>query len=486
MKKKLLIGLIATVLLMAVAIFIFFFKKADNNILFKIPGQSKSVLIIDVPAIAKKLFIDEFSKKNNSTRQLAKAIPDSLAAINWNQSGLNLFDKMVLFSLEDSGSISLHFIIKINDLKKYNLFIDKLGNDFKFKTETQNKIKFAYWKSLGILIAWNNEYVSGTRTSENTIKSKNILEKILSTRKEQSIMTNKVFAQKLVKTHDVMFYSNSYKQNPYKQLNVLNSSLENFVLYIDFNQGKTEINIETFAKKGSPINNLFAKKNNDLNLIKNSDTTALNLYLNVNAEVFSQIFNQYSGIQFKEKDIPLIKAWNGELNLVLDGIKTIENEYISYDFDDNFNKIEIKKKKKDKVLNLKAVASYDQNRFDSIFKFNKPDKDGKDTLLYKGSNYLLKRGNNSFLIYNKLLRKPVLEKKNPNCNISLEADCQKLIKIIEEFGIKTDTKWFKNIPISNIDLNLSNKEEIKLKVNFYFIDKNKNSLFSLVEYFGKK
>ncbi len=487
-RKFIIIVIIAAVLAVSAAIFFFFFKKGDDGILYKIPNQATSVLIVDVPNLGKKLFINDLGKENKSSAELAKSIPDSLAGINWNNSGLNFLDKLVLFTIEDtiSNTVHIHFILPISDVKLFKIFINELAGKFKSVIEKKEDIHVAYYKPLGILLAWNSNYISGMKTSENNATNTYILKKILSTNKEQSIMSDFSFAENQSKDYDALFYSKPYHNNPFKNLEILNSNIDCLTSIIHFNNGVLEIKTELKTKKESLLDKIFISNNNEFISLANTDSSLINILMKVEPNAFTQIYNQYKGINFTESSFPYLKAWNGKLSFTMNGIRTIENEFITYEFDDNFNKIETKKIKKDNIWDIQAIAGIDEIKFDSLLKLNPLTKIGKDTLLFKGANYVFKKTGSCFLTYNQKLERPTCKNLTSNNNIFIEVDYQKLIPLLGEFGIKMENKWLKNIPLSKFSLTLNNSEKTILTSNFYFKDKNKNSLFAIAEGFVEK
>jgi len=487
-KKILIFVLIATVVASTVAIFFFIFKKGDDGILYKIPKHATSILVVDVPTLSKKLLIDELGSDNKSSLELAKSIPDSLADIQWDKSGLNFLDKLVLFTLEDtiSNALYINFIIPISDTKQFDLFIHDLAIKFKSNIEKKKDFNTAFYQPFGLLLAWNNNYIAGRKTSVNNASNANILKDILSTKNEQSIMFDSSFALNANKNYDVLLYSKPYRNNPFKELELFNSNTNSLISLIHFNDGELEITTEINTKKGSLLDKVLTISKEEIGILANTDSSIVNILMNVNPIAFTQVYNHYKAIHFKESSFPYLKAWNGKINFALKGSKTIENEFITYDFDDNFNKIEIKKKKQEKIWDLQAVVGFHKSKLDSLVKINPLVKSGKDTLLFKGSDYVFKKTGSSFLTFSKKLERPLCENKTMNNNILVEVDYQKLIPVLEEFGIKLENKWLKNIPLAKFSLTLTKSEKTILISKFYFKDKKKNSLFSLVEGFGEQ
>jgi len=299
-------------------------------------------------------------------------------------------------------------------------------------------------------------------------------------------MFDSSFALNANKNYDVLLYSKPYRNNPFKELELFNSNTNSLISLIHFNDGELEITTEINTKKGSLLDKVLTISKEEIGILANTDSSIVNILMNVNPIAFTQVYNHYKAIHFKESSFPYLKAWNGKINFALKGSKTIENEFITYDFDDNFNKIEIKKKKQEKIWDLQAVVGFHKSKLDSLVKINPLVKSGKDTLLFKGSDYVFKKTGSSFLTFSKKLERPLCENKTMNNNILVEVDYQKLIPMLEEFGIKMPDKWLKNIPLTKSSLTLTKSEKTILISKFYFKDKKQNSLFSLVEGFGEQ
>ncbi|RLD78358.1 MAG: hypothetical protein DRJ10_10465, partial [Bacteroidetes bacterium] len=154
---------------------------------------------------------------------------------------------------------------------------------------------------------------------------------------------------------------------------------------------------------------------------------------------------------------------------------------ISYDYDDDFNKIEIKKIIKDKIWDIQAVLGTDKATLDSVFRQTKIYKSKKDTLLFKGSNFVLKKIGKEHLCYNKHVDQPNLHKKIKTENFSTELNYKYFIPLLQEIGIDKDSLQLNKFEFEKLKLSISKKEHINLSCSFHFADKEKNSFFSIVE-----
>lgn len=254
-----------------------------------------------------------------------------------------------------------------------------------------------------------------------------------------------------------------------------------YVSSIRFKDGKLEFKAELTAKKGSLLEKLFNVPEKELPLLDISDTCTLNTVFNINPQAFFQIIEQYSSVKVNHKKVPFFTSWDGRANLAVNGVKTIENEYISYDFDDDFNKIEIKKTIKDKIWDIQAVMGVDETALGSVFKQAKIYKSKKDTFLFKGSNFILKKSGNDYLCYNKHINRPKLQGMSKTENISVKLNYGNFIPLLKEFGIKSDSLWISKLDFEKLKLSVNKKEFIDISCSFYFADKERSSFFSIAE-----
>jgi hypothetical protein len=482
-KRKFSLIIIATVILIIVAIIVLYFTKKEENVLNKVPGDAKSILVINTSALSEKLFIDDLGKEQKSRTSILKLIPDSLAEINFKRSGLSFTDKMVLYTLEDSSEISINFIFKIDDNLAFNNFIDELGRKLKFTVENMNKVKTAFIPSLQLLLVWDNNYLSGTKTQVKSDKKIIFLQNTLNSNSKQSILADKEFAQLLNNKFDLLFYSKSYKNGYLNKLNPTISEIESISSHILFNDGELDIKTKLKLKNGSLLDKLFNTPKRDLKTIQKEDSCIANIELNLDPLAFNNLLKNYSSAILNQKMLPFYKAWNGAASISLLGIKSIKNEYITYDYDDDFNKIEIKKIRINKIPDVKICFGINPDIFDSIIKINKPVKSGNDSLLFDGSNYLFKKISNNLLIYSLQTQQPEIFNESTNSKINLELDYQKFIELLTEFNLQPKNSKLNKVKLSNIILKVDKSETINVNSKFLFMNKEKNALFTLIESF---
>lgn len=484
MKKsnKILTGSLAIVLLVVIFSGLLFFK-CGGQILYKVPGEAVSVLVLNIPALSSKLFMEEIGSENKIGSRIAKHVPDSLSDIDWTSNGLGLFNKIVLFTLEDtsSKSVSANFIIPIKDAGKFNSLMQNIGNRLHFSISKKREINYAYCSGMKLLAAWDKHYVTGMKTSENSDHDLQILFRTLSTPQRQSIMSDTGFLKKLARNDDLFLYTRAYRHCPVEALEIFNSGLKCMAAYINFNNGELDIKAEVNTKPGSTLRKAFADRKHDMCYLANGDSAIVNILLNIDPAVIKELGNKCRLFDFKTAGTSYFDCWDGSLYLALRGSKKIENEYITYTFDDNFNKIEQKEIKSEPVINLQAAAGYQQTILDSLSKRKTPIKKGSDTLLYKGGNFVLTKTGHQLLTYNRYFTKLRLSQYHGKNNLELKADCQKLAILLQETGMAAQLPWLNKISCKILLVTISQDEFINVNCKLIFADQKKNAYYSLFE-----
>jgi hypothetical protein len=356
--------------------------------------------------------------------------------------------------------------------------METLGSRLHFSIEKKNATSMAFSKSLGYLIIWDGHYVAGMKTYVNNKNKQGILTTILSTPQKLSIMTDTGFAKKLAGNYDVLFYSKQYRHCPFKELSIINNGIKNTTTYINFNQGEAEINAEAQPIHGGIPENLFIGTNKDITCFRNTDSAMVNIRLNVNPWAFKQLYNTFKTFDLKFK-MPYFDAWDGRMNFVFKGGKNVDNEYITYVYDDNFNKIEKKELKHNWVFDVQTIAGINESAADSLFKIFPPIIKGKDTLLFKDANFILTKTEKRFLIYNRHFTKPGIQQQPTQYNISINGNFGNMAQVLKDEGI--ELAWLDHFACSTFTFDINKKENIDLTGKLFFTDKTKNSFYYFLE-----
>jgi hypothetical protein len=464
--------IIALLLLAAAGLFYFmFFRKHDYNILFKIPKDATSVAIVDCRSLSSKLFLNSIGSDSGLLKHLNKYVPETLKNVSWSSTGLGIPDKIAFFTLEDTlnDKINYHFLLNISNASRFNQFMEELCSKAGLKINKREDLHWLIYTRKKLLVAWNDKQVTGIITTKTVSESLKTLVDILNLQEQQSIMTNSVFVQKLAHKHDIFVFSKRYHYCSVKYLNVLNPEIVSMASYIELNKGKANIETELVTQRGSVLEKMLSAKNIALPVLK-TDSAIINLKTNVDPHAFNDLLNKLKIIDFEAAVIPSLTTWNGSLNLVFSGSKNVKSTYISYEYDDDFNKVEVSKDINETMMNIQAVFGQ--------FTAPKILKEGKDTVLFKGGNFLFSKKQGYYLTYNKHFAPLSVTKENFKAKLTIFIDFKRLRAILKETKKET-TPFFGRLPVEKSEISIYSGG--KIKSTFYFANKNQNVLYSILD-----
>ncbi len=479
MKKKLLFIFIPILVLALTIIFFLFSGTKETDLLSKVPKYAKSVLVIDIKGLSTRLLVDELTSDEKSVDKLAKMLPDSLPDVDFSNSGINLLDKAALFTIEFNSDIWINLLLPLSDYQAFINFKDSLVATGDF-TQRPNG-DFLVSEKYKLAVNWNKNFVHVSNCTFYPIHSVHGLIEVLNLASNMSILTDSVYTNKLSGDYDFFLYSTPYENHPGERAQLIQSNFTKSFSYIKFYDGELVINTEIELKKGSLIDSVFAGMKNPVKTIQYDDSTSFTVSLSVNTEPFFQFLEQFSTVKFNRIKIPLLKAWNGGASIALNQSQLIENAFVSYEFDDDFNKVEVKKVTKEKVHDFQVNLGVDKAELEKVFSQNKIYKEGNDTLLFKGANFILKENGGGFLCYNKHLVKPQLAKDQKDASLNIWLNYDSFLRSLSDFGIKTDTVWLNKFEIDNIELEADKNENLKLNLKVLFKNKDKNAFFNVAE-----
>lgn len=470
-------------LAVAVAIYVLFLKKGSDELLFKIPDTAASVLIINTKSLSTDLLFDYMIRDAKSKSRMKEFIPAWLKTLDWTKSGIGLPDKIALFSTEDTitSKVNLHFIMPISNAIKFHAFMDTVSSKLQLTVNKKRGMKWVYSKPTGFLIAWDNHFIASTKATDNTESQLNSLYHILNVSRDQSLMTDSCFSKGAKKKYDVFFYTAPYTHCPVKKLKVINANIHYLISFINFKDGELKATTEISAKAGSNLDNIFTNFKSEFPGLENDNKDVISIRTNVNPAAFRALCNQFRFMNVKTDHFPSLNAWDGRLNLLFYGTKTIENTFISYEYDNDFNKKEIRKVSQERVYDIEGAAGVRQTTLDFWWKLNPPAKDGTDTLLFKGGRFVLKRNGGFYIFYNKEFQKPKQQSGTLKNNIEIAVDYKRLSPILREMGMESKTANLDSLTIDHFNLSAYKQENIVVKTNITFADKDINAFFTLLE-----
>jgi hypothetical protein len=428
-------------------------------------------------------FLDYIGRDKKSRLRFTQSIPVWLKDINWNKTGIGLPDKIALFSMESANGsqVNIQFIMPLSNAAKFHVFMDTISRKLQLTVNKKRGIKWIYSKPTGFLMAWDNQFVTGTKTTENIDRRLISLYNTLTINREQSLMMDSCFSNGAKKKYDVFFYTTPYRYCPVKKLDIINSAVNTLVSFVNFKDGELKATTEINAKAGSNLDNIFIGLNGDCPGLANENKATVHIRMNINPDAFRSFYNQFRFVGFKSGNILGLDAWDGRLSLLFNGTKTIENTFISYEYDNDFNKIETKKIGHEKVLDIQAAAGVNHNILNRLWKRNPPVKEGLDTLLFKGGRFVLKRNGTFYIIYNKEFQRPIPQSITARNNIEITGDYKRLSPILKEMGMESKTDKLDSLTLDRFNISAYKQGNIFVKTNISFADKDINAFFTLLE-----
>lgn len=483
MVKKALLLIITAILVSAgFVIYYFITNPKSTSILNHVPADANSVLFLDIKGLATKLAIDEISSSQKSSGKLLNMLPDSLKEIDFANSGLNLFESAVVFAKEEQQGLGLYALLPVVDSKQLLQFIDSLQLSHDLEIDKSRNGTFVYSERYSVLAAFNRSIFIATKTdSTEHIEAKQRIQNILNIKPENSFGNDSLFVNKLSRNHDVFMYSTPYKYIKGNIASILNDNIKSSSFWVSFEDGKIKIKSEIKQKKGGLLNEALSNQENNIQTLKQNDSTGLNLALNVKPEPFLKLINGISKVKFNYDKVPIIKAWNGAVNIIFNKGKIIESEYVSYEYDDDFNKVEVRKIVKNKIIDVQANIGTDKTKKDSLLKKYKFPKDGKDSLLYTGSNFIISSIDNGYLCYNKHLDLPKLTDEKTDTHFLFTLTKPIATNILKELNIINDSSIYNQLDFNQFKIVANKKEFIESELTLQFNDNSRNAFFIVME-----
>jgi hypothetical protein len=390
-----------------------------------------------------------------------------------------LLDKAVLFTIEFNQDVWANLLLPLSDYQLFIDFKDSLVATGVFTQRTNGD--FLVSEKYKLVVNWNNNFVHISNCTFYPIHSVHGLIETLNLAPNMSILTDSVFTGKLSGDYDFFLYSVPYENQPAKSSVLINSNFNKSFSYIKFYDGELIVDTEIEFKKGSLADSIFAQKKNSVKTILPDESNTFTASLNISTEPFFRFLEQFSSVKFNKDKIPLLKAWNGSASLALNPSQTVENEFISYEFDDDFNKVEIRKVAEEKVTDLQANLGINKAVLSKVLSDGKIYKEGKDTLLFKGAGFVVKGQGESFLCYNKHLGRPKLIDKSNDASLTFWLDYKKFLPILSDYNVRTDSLWLNRFEIENIELEANKNKNLQVNLKVLFKNKDKNAFFNIAE-----
>ena len=310
--------------------------------------------------------------------------------------------------------------------------------------------------------------------------------------KEFSVFTKQLISILINDTHAIITYnvnSNDYKSLFNESTYLSSTSLlfkklkksKSAICYVSESNDFLETNfkVNTIEIKGAIQTDLF--KNTNTNI----DTNAIGIIstnLNTESQVFKNLINTVDKSKFKSNTKlsidSLIAKWNGSLYFNLNSFKIKTDTIKTYEYDDDFNKIETIKTQK--TSNPDFILSLGNNNSKTIYNYLEKEKSikivGKDTIFV--SLPIVKTFANNAINHTNLFTSKTLRTNTKTTDNKLFVDFN-----FKEYRNKTKNTLFyyfnKIDAIEKGQLSISKKNELLFKLEMK--DKNRNALVQLIK-----
>lgn len=433
-------------------------NQANVNVFQAIPEDADGIAVINVEAFMSLFFSnlgdvwelkDEF-EGNQNTEDFNKEMQ---------LSGINLTRKIVFYMTDNQFNL----LVPISSQEKFKDYIQNLeGQAAKDLGNNQY-----YSSELGGFLGFNENICYVSQCSADDVElAKAKWNAIQSSEAEDKPLSAEISDLAESEEHFSFFMKEDEmaERSPYFDHSPASKSV------LTFEDGLIRIK-STLSSSQKEIKNPLISGGQSL---VNSDY--LNFHLNIDPSAnWSYWLSEAGEIELRNraKELGLteefINSWEGNFNLALSGIETVEEEVVSYEYDDNFNKVETKKLSEVKKIGYQM--SYTGAQTDFSLK-------GLE-FMGIGSGLFTSEDNTQFYTSNG--QTPQVSNEN-NSAISLKLNPSNIIQLAMDqgFGLavlgQSYADIFDEITISSIP----NGETIESETIISLADKEKNSLIYLI------
>lgn len=434
-------------------------NQANINVFQAIPDDADGIAVLNVEAFMSLFFSnlgdvwelkDEF-EGNRRTKELNNELQ---------LSGINLSRKVVLYMTGNKFNV----LVPISSEEKFQDYLMKLDEDTPLKSLGNNQY---YSSELGGFISFNDKVCflsqcSNSETSDAQIK----WNEIKNPTNEKRVLSSTI-SELAESDQHFSFYM---KEDEMAERSPFFDHSPAGVTSLTFEDGLIRIK-STLSTANSDVQNPLISGGQSL-----ANDKYMNLHVNLNLSAdWSYWLSEQGKYEFEgaldELGISkaFIDSWKGNFNLALTGIETVTEEVVSYDYDENFNKIE--KKELGEVKKLGYQISYTGEETDFEMK-------GLD-ILGIGSGQSSSIDNTQFYTSNG--ENPEVSNTN-NSGISLVMSPKNMLQLAidQGFGLAALGQSYSDL-IDKISITSNpNGQSIESEAIITLSDKEKNSLIYLI------
>ena len=410
MRKKAVLIVIIALSLIAFLIYKSFFivPKSNVRIIDRLPDTSYKG----------KIHVLDFSK--NIQRNLKEMqvpfrdflSPDFLLEQS-KKYGLNIQNPIYFFGENET---EWGLIIEVNDKEKLSKGLLKIKKIFDLKDTIVNEKKLIHHPISNIKI-YNQPDLILLYMGNDFYP---ILNKVTNAKKGDVSTSWKEFLEKPIASREKVIISNTSKE-------VKSIGFQEIVLSHEFDS--TYFKIKTKLSRNFPIN--ISLKNKGLSFKRGKYT---NLFANIHLDItkfrntvdesllkFIHKLTKNIGFPIKE----FINAWEGDLCILRGGFYKMNKEYFETEMDDDFNPIQVKKRKKIKVPEFSVLLTLNENKekfFNSLIKKGLLRKEGDYYYFLFSPALRLSEEGKQFIFYSGKYRTPTVENEKNKLMIEYKSN----------------------------------------------------------------
>ncbi len=320
-------------------------NKANMNVFQAIPEEADGVMVVNLEA-----FITLFFKNIGDVWEMRDEFSGDNYSEEFSQelqlSGINLTKKIVLFLTDNQ----INVLVPISNARKFEEYLLNLDGSL-LEEIGENQY---YSSAIGGFVGFNNNvcYIKQCQTNENN-KAKADWTSIQNSENLKNKLSPELNRLAESKEHFSFFMKEDEMalRSPYFDHSPANET------FLTFEDGLIKIK-STFSTSKPEIKNPLISGGPSL-----AKSDYLNFHLNIDPSVdLSYWLSDLGEKQLKRSIYQLgfeedfINSWQGNFNMAISGIETAKDEVITYEYDDNFNKIE--KKSIEEIKRLGYQMSY--------------------------------------------------------------------------------------------------------------------------------
>ncbi|MEN7549121.1 DUF4836 family protein [Rapidithrix thailandica] len=341
--------------------------KEERPINTYLPEDASAVMALRSQDLAAKMLFENTSDlklqkllpliKEKETQQAAKDILKALS--DPMNSGLNLLADSYIYTRVQAQEWGI--LLKVSNVEKLSKSLTEkitVPHDLYLK----ENYKLLVFEKVPLAIAWNEEVllINGTE-KKNHASLENSTNEVLTLSVEKSLMHLPQFAQLQQREADALLFAKSADFDTLTQIDSKKHDLAYLNLLFHFEEGQLKLDFEQHFKEAKPLLKAKTDLSPNLDIWNRLDDTQLVSFFNFHyrKEALLEMAQMYDSTYFQQlnkatglEQETFFSALNGNMTLACLQSTEETKEVVSYEYDDDFNKIEVKETQKIRQPNL--------------------------------------------------------------------------------------------------------------------------------------